>query len=228
MSHNVFVYPTRIGGFRGYEIGVVDVRATVGDYLEALEEFLATAHLDKRLNAGRGCLGCGSCCRGRIPLTSIDYFHLVRYLTGGDAVSFFRRFAWVAVNGRVVDITLRRDAAGRCIFLDTAKKTCRIYQVRPLVCRTFTCAPAGRRALKLRSIIINTGEDELVRVWLAACDRARSRVVHAPQRPRLRRADWRPTPFAGHTCYTQVPLRNVCPPAFWRTLAGMPKTRGGG
>lgn len=227
MKKGVVPSAVRINGYVGYDLQVADPEVTVGDYLAALEEFLATAALDKRLNPGGRCLGCDLCCHERIPLTSIDYFHLVEHLTGGDGVAFLVRFTRVTVNGRVVDISLQRDEAGRCCFLDPREKMCRIYPVRPFVCRTFTCAPASRRARRLRSIVTNVGEDELVRVWLAASHRAGELVIHEADQPSVDPEDWGPTPFAGCRSFHEVPLKAVCPPHLWRVLCnGITKAGG--
>ncbi|MGQ9755557.1 MAG: YkgJ family cysteine cluster protein [Desulfotomaculales bacterium] len=227
MGNGVVVHPMAIKKSRGYDVTITDAQATIGDYLDALEKFLDTVPLDKLRNPRGDCLGCDLCCYERIPLTSIDYFRLAKHLAGSDGRAFFDRFAWVTVDGRAVDITLRRDDRGRCCFLDPQEKVCRVYRVRPFVCRTFTCAPASQRALRLRSIITNTGEDELVRIWLALSDHAGRLLVHEAHRPSVKRSDWGPTPFNGQISYADIRLKTVCPSNFWRTLWRLPRKQGG-
>jgi len=127
--------------------------------------------------------------------------------------AFFDRCTTVTVRGPVVDIVLKRDEDGRCIFLDRQTKLCRVYRARPFVCRTFICSPAARRALALREAVVNKGEDELVRLWFTA-----GMVIHQTDNPRPDPRDWPPTPFADKTRYSEVRLKDVLPGKVWRNV----------
>ena len=120
-----------------------------------------------------------------------------------------KEYCQVQVKGRAVDINLRTDAAGYCLFLEPGQNHCRIYRHRPLICRTFFCAPATRPSRLLREKIVNVGEDELVRYWLAR---------EAKWPPSVHPADWQPTPFARARSYEDIPLKDLCPAGLWLQL----------
>jgi hypothetical protein len=126
---------------------------------------------------------------------------------------FLNLYTTVRVSGPVVDITLRLLADGYCAFLERKNRTCRVYQVRPFVCRTYRCCPATPRALALREAVVNKGEDELVRRWLKTL-----RVMHYAERPAVNEADWPKTSFSGKRRYGLVPLRGVLPERLWHEL----------
>jgi len=187
----------------GFDVEIFSREATVADYLEALE------NVNKHFSLP--CEGCGECCRGRLPLTLIDIFLLqegLKGLTGKDFTleDILERYCQVKVWRGAVDILLRTDAEGYCLFLYPSHRRCLLYPYRPLVCRTYYCLPQTRRARLLREQIINKGEDELVRVWLELCP-------YLPQG--VERQDWPPTPFAGCTGYHQVKLNKIVPPEFF-------------
>ncbi|MDN5347778.1 MAG: hypothetical protein PWP65_1342 [Clostridia bacterium] len=194
----------QVNGRTGYDLLVRDPEASVADYLQALES-LPGDKIYRPYNPGGSCLGCDCCCGGRLPLTSIDLFTLragIQFLTGRKLTpeEVLDKYCQVAQQGRALDITLRLDAEGYCIFLDPGTRRCRLYAYRPLVCRSFYCCPVTRRAARLRERIVNAGEDELVRLWL----KLKPREAH---RRKLRPSDWPPTPFAGRSAYAEVPLR---------------------
>lgn len=220
----------RMNGANGYDLFVADPEATVGDYLSALNRAIEELPLDRGRARRRACKGCDRCCAERLPLTVIDA-QVLRRATGAPTLSaFLALYGHVLVEGRAVDITLARREDGRCCFLDPATRTCRLYAARPLVCQTFICCPQTKRARRLREALVNKGEDELVRQWLEeAAAAGREPVIHEGYNPRVRAADWPPTPFAGRRGYDEIPLRDVCPPGVWRELtavrtAGKPST----
>ena len=81
----------------------------------------------------RACAGVADCCRfrltGRTP-----------YLTRGEALVAAR--AWRAAGRKDVIV----PADGSCPFLHPLTGKCRIYDGRPLGCRTHFCAAAGGQA----------------------------------------------------------------------------------
>lgn len=168
-----------LGGHIGYDIQISHPGATAADYLKAMERAITELPLHRERAPERSvCQGCDLCCRERLPLTSIDVLRLMKAMGIEDLYSFLKRYAWVAVRGRVVDISMLRQE-GACCLLDAERRLCRWYGVRPLACQTFICCPHTERALLLREAIINQGEDELVRWWLAeAVQRGIAPLVH--------------------------------------------------
>ncbi|MGB9919494.1 MAG: YkgJ family cysteine cluster protein [Moorellales bacterium] len=137
---------------------------------------------------------------------------------GSRALDAVRRYGWVSVWGRVVDITLRRREAGECVLLDTGTGLCGEYERRPLVCRTFLCSPLGPVARRLREAAVNRGQDELVRLLLESAG-ALGFPINEANKADLRLEDWQgPNPYRGKTDYDQVPLRDLLPGSFWRRI----------
>jgi len=194
---------------------VTGAGATVGDYLAALEGVPALTGW-----SADSCRACCRCCRGRIPLTVMDLKPLCRATDADRGVkalpAFLGRYGWVAVQGRAVDVTLRTDEDGYCVFLDRSRGLCRVYAARPVVCRTYFCVTVGPVARKLRAALVNAGMDELVRRWLTAALALRTPpVIHEAEEPSLRLADWSPTAFSGRRDPQQVYLRELVSPALW-------------
>ncbi|MFM2241149.1 MAG: hypothetical protein RLZ97_4 [Verrucomicrobiota bacterium] len=78
----------------------------------------------------RDCTGRADCCRFRLVGHT-------PYLTRGEAL--VAAMAWRSAGRK--EITLPTD--GSCPFLDPTTARCRIYDGRPLGCRTHFCAAAG-------------------------------------------------------------------------------------
>lgn len=227
---------------RGYDVVVTNPQATVQDYLTALNLAIERLPLTRRRllpPPGQGqipsdqrlyCRGCDRCCRERVPLTYIDALKLIQATSSPSLGLFLRRYGYIWVQGRAVDISLawEKQAQGasahpdrRCVFLNPETQTCQVYTARPLVCQTFICCPQTRRARRLREVIVNRGEDELVRQWLAeAAATGREPEFHEGYNPRPREEDWPPTPFSGRTDYQEVRLKEICPPRLWEKLLG--------
>lgn len=204
-----------IDGKQGYDIRVNDPEATVQDYIDAVERFIA----DNRMHRGRkpvqeSCYGCDLCCRERIPVTLIDALNL----TDRTITETLTSKMHVLVDGQVVDITMGLDETGSCRNLDADRGLCRDYQRRPLVCRTFICCPATRKARQLREEIVNMGEDELVRTWFSLCEETGSLIIHEGCSPDPCPDDYAETPFFQAAGYHQVKLRDICSPGLWREL----------
>lgn len=149
------------GGLFGYDVQIIDEASTVGDYLDAVEDFQAQTLAD--------CYGCDGCCHERVPLTLADLYFSAYYQAGGRSIA-----AWLAETaaaleffGEAVDLQLARRADGACALLDAAAKCCSAHGCRTFACRSHCCLPKSERAEELRAAIINGGEDELVRRLLA-------------------------------------------------------------
>ncbi|MDP3044590.1 MAG: YkgJ family cysteine cluster protein [Bacillota bacterium] len=217
MIGRVSVTTVVIKGVNGYGVRVSDPAATVQDYLDVVNEAIERGRLFRGRAERADCLGCDLCCQERIPLTSIDVLRLYSPLVPEPLTAFIRKHAHISVDGGAVDITLRRDRQGRCLFLRPGEGTCRIYDLRPLVCQTFICCPQTKRARRLREQIVNVGEDELVRQWLMENQRLNTtpHIDETSGRHRVRLDDWPLTPFSGKKAYDEVLLRSVCSPVVW-------------
>lgn len=84
------------------------------------------------------CTGCGGCCSNLLPMTDEEVKIIRRYIKK-HKIKERRHLAPVAEP--VIDMT--------CPFLDESKKSekCSIYEVRPHICRQFSCDPKQRPEL---------------------------------------------------------------------------------
>jgi hypothetical protein len=217
-----FALPVDVNGETGLDILLADPSATIEDYLAAVDSFVADVSVGRHRNQGStGCYGCFACCQERIPLTSIDFNRLFTYHLDFAGELSWRRFlnkiSLISVEGRQVDITLRLDQEGFCIFLNQKEGLCNIYPIRPLVCRTYICLPLAKNALDLRELVVNLGEDELVRLWLADAV-GEIPAYHEGDQPELHIEDWVLNPFSGKKDYQDVFLKDLCPPELWARL----------
>jgi len=220
-ADKVLVTPKRFGNKWGYDLAVTDSRASVQDYLNALNRVIEEFPLSRGRKKVRACAGCDLCCAERAPLTWIDVLRLQEYLGFADLSlqEVLDKVGYIVVDGPVVDIMLRRDSDERCIFFNRQNRLCTIYPARPLVCQTFICCPGTRRAAGVRETVVNCGEDELVRRWLMqAREKGEKPGIHEGHRPSPRLVDWPPNGFSGKKHYRQVLLKEICPPETWRQV----------
>lgn len=88
------------------------------------------------------CTGCGNCCSAILPMTEKEIEIIRKYIKKHHIKECKHGIPLVQP---ILDMT--------CPFLDTNKKTekCKIYSVRPVICRCFICAePHG--ALKHKEL----------------------------------------------------------------------------
>lgn len=211
----------------GYDIKLNEDGACVQDYLDALNAALVDLNLSRSRQKTTVCRGCDLCCAERIPLTSIDleilaaspHAKVTLNDTGDGLPKMIKRFCHVYVNGRSVDITLRLGEDGKCVFLDRETKTCSVYDFRPFVCQTFICCSASPQALELREVLVNAGEDELVRRWLEYVKAATMELWYdEADDPDVDFSDWDEGPFTGKKSYSQLLLKNLLPEDLWNKL----------
>ncbi|MDS1029616.1 YkgJ family cysteine cluster protein [Bacillota bacterium LX-D] len=219
---SIKVLPKNFSKGIGYDLQVANEDATVQDYLDAINQYILEGNFTRLRQQVKQCEGCEGCCAERIPLTIIDLYNLQKALELGQGElpmdKIISKYTYVQAEGPVVDIALGQNSAGNCLFLDPKEKRCTIYGNRPLVCQTYICAPASPRAQKLREKIVNMGEDQLVKWCLENIPQ--DRLFHEAWEPRVRIEDWENTPFADKKNYSEVPLKNICPPKFWQALKG--------
>ena len=222
----VLVLPKQFGKGMGYDLVVINQRASVQDYLDALNKAVDNLPLSRSRKKAAQCAGCDLCCAERAPLTWPDVLRLEEHLGPGENLQrLLDRIGHIAVDGPVVDITLRREEDGRCSFLDRNKRLCTIYSARPLVCQTFICCPGTSRAAGVRKWVVNLGEDELVRRWLTlAVDRGVKPRYHEGHQPNPCLNDWQPNAFTGKKQYHQVLLRDILPPGLWKQVFSAPSS----
>lgn len=205
----------KLQGVIGYDVVITNNSATVGDYINALDELIISGDLFRSRDNVRCCTGCDLCCRERAPLTWIDVLTLARGLglTTEPLGPILDKVGKITIAGPVVDIVLRRNSSGNCGLLNPQTKLCRVYQFRPLACRTFICCPTTRRADQLREVVINKGEDELVRRWIEGLKAAGERAGN-----HLSPEDYPQSAFAGKSKYDDVLLSELCSPVLWSKL----------
>jgi len=193
----------------GHDIRILDEKATVADVVEALAAFARQRLYD--------CRGCDGCCYERAPLTSPDISALAALTPNGSnpAQAVCRAFAEISTDQTgIVDITLKRDADGACIFLDKESKNCANWPARPFVCRSHFCLPKSERLQKLREEITNRGENELIRLLLAE-----QAAGAPPMLPRsLRAADYPPDAAFANNHWENVAVKDIVPQKLWMEL----------
>ena len=201
------------------DVEVLYPDATIQDYLDAINTYIENS-MDPP------CRGCDECCWERIPLTSIDvlnYVEKLKELLGLESpwpvLSFLRDYCYVYVEGAVVDISLGFTLEGACSFLNQEERICSSYVARSLVCQSFVCTECTDRAQELRSQLVNSGMDELVRMWLMQSNHAVQKpFMHEQHQADPRLEDYPISAFSGKSSYNQVLIRDVCTPELWSQL----------
>ncbi|NYE58231.1 Fe-S-cluster containining protein [Carboxydothermus ferrireducens DSM 11255] len=158
-----------IANLRGYALKI-DPDATVTDYLKAVENLVEAGEYYREAGT-KSCLKCVKCCYERIPLTNVDVIMLRRGLgekngQNIDLYHFLRDYTEIFIKGWEIDIILKRNENGACVFLNEKDRKCEIYAFRPFVCRSFYCIPTTEETETIRMAVVNLGEDALVREYL--------------------------------------------------------------
>lgn len=202
----------------GIDVLLYNDNATIADYTKALDAYILKGKFTRlRSNTGQ-CEGCNICCQERIPLTSIDVRRLKREIAPDlDLPQFFQRYTYITVEGRAVDITLARDCQDKCIFLDPHTHKCLIYEARPLVCRTYICTKLSPQASEMRDYLVNSGEDELVRIWWES-GQEKGLVIHEADDPAVIGQDWPENVWTGKTNYEELKIKEILPDNLWEKV----------
>ena len=113
------------------------------------------------------CYGCIGCCQERVPVTSIDTTSLLEALpsVAQSLSSLCENYLEIKkLPDGTLDITLRRNPLGSCIFIDSENNCCLIHKHRPFACASHHCLPRSDQINRIRSEIINQGMDELIKI----------------------------------------------------------------
>ncbi|AEG59867.1 YkgJ family cysteine cluster protein [Desulforamulus ruminis] len=215
----VQIFKEQTNGSNCYDVRVLTEEATVQDYLDAINLFI-----DK--NTSAPCRGCDECCWERIPLTSVDVLSYIQRLgsqlgleKNWPLLDFLKRYAYIYVEGQVVDISLGYTLEGACQFLNRDQRICTGYTARSLVCQSYICMESTERAQELRSQLVNQGMDEMVRLWLIQSRRRGGKLyMHEAHKACPQLADYPVNAFSGKESYSQVLLKDVCDPILWNEL----------
>jgi Fe-S-cluster containining protein len=222
-AKNVRIFPLQGKAEKGaaniiYDLNAHD-SASVADYLNALEGFAALYF--------QPCAGCDDCCHERVPLTIFDLEPLAKLLGGKTlfpAHAVVRAFAKAEIfPAQGADITLK-SSGGDCLFLDRANKLCRHYAFRPLVCRCYYCISPSRKAAKLRSVLINRGEDALIAELLREEEKGAPPLACGALKERLKKEAYACglNPVFKNINYADALLKSFCPPGLWARLRIIP------
>ncbi|MCL1816198.1 MAG: YkgJ family cysteine cluster protein [Clostridiales bacterium] len=184
----------------GHDLRINSDSATVADVLRALADFAQKNMAD--------CRGCDGCCHERAPLTAPDIHALSLLLPSGEYPfgAACRAFADVFVDQEgIVDITLRRDKKGSCLFLNKEHKYCHNWDVRPFACRSHFCLPRSAHLEALRAAIINRGEDELIRFLLLEQYNGAPPILP----PTIDIAHYPPDPAFTSYCWEEILIKDI-------------------
>lgn len=203
---------------KGIDVAICDDSATLEDFICALDDYILCGNIDRIRSSTQQCEGCSICCQERIPLTSIDVFTLKKALHHDlELHDFLNKYAYIIVSERAVDISLAQDMYERCQFLNNETGRCQLYLHRPFVCHTYICTELSPRAKQLRDTIVNTGEDELVRLWLKE-GKNNGLVIHEAYNPCVLKDDWVSSPWTEKYYYHEILIKDIVPAKLWTKL----------
>jgi len=184
------------------DIKCYDENVTVQDLADAMQWAADAPSLNKELRtwpcrSQGSCFGCTYCCeRFNIFITNIDAQNLAAGLNVSlnEFLAYFTRYEPWKVN-RV------RLADPLHFCLDEC--SCKLYDVRPLVCRLYICAPLSSMLKRVVAEVNCVGEAALVDLKNGDIDLL--------------------NPFAHKFSYSQVFLKDVLPQDVWNAIfAGGP------
>lgn len=109
----------------------------VGSFEQMQKEFQNGTY---NLTQNGKCTGCGNCCSNLLPMTDEEIEVIRKYVNRFHIKEQKRN---LPLAEPMLDLT--------CPFLDNSKKCdkCTIYEVRPHICRQFSCDPKQRPHLDL-------------------------------------------------------------------------------
>ena len=96
------------------------------------------------------CVGCGECCSDFLPVTEKEVKRLQQYARKHHLTEHRHNFLLVA-----------HDCT--CPFRNDKTQKCDVYEVRPLICRSFICTKSLKKALEDRNQISKGREERSMR-----------------------------------------------------------------
>ena len=109
----------------------------IGSFEQMLKEFSDGTY---NLTCKGKCTECGECCSNLLPMTDEEVEEIKKYVKRYN-IKENKHFA--PLISQIIDMT--------CPFLDDSKscEKCKIYEVRPKICRDFICDPKQRPKMNL-------------------------------------------------------------------------------
>ena len=109
----------------------------IGSFEQMLKEFSDGTY---KLTCNGKCTECGQCCSNLLPMTEEEIETIKKHI---KRYNIKENKHLVPLVNPILDMT--------CPFLDDSKscEKCKIYEVRPKVCRNFICDPKQRPKLDL-------------------------------------------------------------------------------
>lgn len=83
------------------------------------------------VNCKGQCSRCGHCCMPCVPITLDEYYTIKDYISKNN-IEYVVPQPYITEDGK-------QELDLRCCFYDKVNKKCKIYDVRPEVCRSYTC-----------------------------------------------------------------------------------------
>ena len=193
----------------GYDIRILDDRATLQDYIDALNDF-AQKYLAP-------CIGCDGCCHERAPLISTDIFIMEKLLppSKNPAHNVIENYSDIFIfDDGAIDIPLKRNKNGSCIFLDEKNKYCQNHQTRPFTCNSYFCINKSLVAEDLRNSLINAGEDQLIHLLWQEEIYGATPIL----KDKVNILDYPENGFKNKKSLSEVLIKEIIPHELWQKL----------
>jgi hypothetical protein len=71
--------------------------------------------------------GCSHCCTNDVAISFVEFFHILNYIGINYSEDFVKR----------LPDSFSANLTNRCFFVDTTDSLCKIYEVRPIICRKY-------------------------------------------------------------------------------------------
>lgn len=95
--------------------------------VSSFESYMESEHTVTDYTNNGKCSNCGNCCSDLIPLSNADINRIKKYIKKHNIKPVIKCIPLM----NTFDVT--------CPFRDDVNKKCTIYEVRPQICREFTC-----------------------------------------------------------------------------------------
>jgi Fe-S-cluster containining protein len=95
--------------------------------VENLEDLTAMCGCDDYTQNGK-CSNCGNCCSNTIPISKREFLSISKFILDNN------------ITMREINLPLVNLRDMTCPFRDDINKKCKIYPVRPFICREYICS----------------------------------------------------------------------------------------